>query len=115
GELRQLVEEEDAVVPGGAANTTRDHGEELPGAPERGPPGLARRGSEPSPCIGIVTRSWRSGEMATAPVPLWAQEMSPYHRGPTGAGVLALALVAVLLGLVLSATAASRASPQHGH
>jgi hypothetical protein len=32
GELRQLVEEEDAVIPGGAANTTGNHGEELPGA-----------------------------------------------------------------------------------
>jgi hypothetical protein len=52
--------------------------------------------------------------MATSPVPLWAQEMSPYHRGPTGAGVLALALVAVLLGLVLSATAASQSSEQEG-
>jgi hypothetical protein len=52
--------------------------------------------------------------MATSPVPLWAQEMSPYHRGPTGGGVLALAVVAVLLGLVLSATAASRSSEQDG-
>ena len=50
--------------------------------------------------------------MATSPVPLWAQEMSPNHRGPTGAGVLALAVVAVLLGLVLSATAASQRSEQ---
>jgi hypothetical protein len=41
--------------------------------------------------------------MATSPVPLWTQEMSPYHHGPTGAGVLALAVVAVLLGLILSA------------
>jgi hypothetical protein len=38
--------------------------------------------------------------MATSPVPLWAQEMSPYHRGPTGAGVLALAIVVVLVGLL---------------
>jgi hypothetical protein len=45
--------------------------------------------------------------MATSPVPLWAQEMSPHHHGPTGAGVLALAIVAVLLGLILSATAAT--------
>ena len=52
--------------------------------------------------------------MATSPVPLWAQEMSPYHRGPTGGGVLALAVVAVLLGLVLSATAASQPSEQEG-
>jgi hypothetical protein len=51
--------------------------------------------------------------MATSPVPLWAQEMSPYHRGPTGASVLALAVVAVLLGLVLNA-AASRPSEQDG-
>ena len=50
--------------------------------------------------------------MATSPVPLWAQEMSPYHRGPTGAGVLALAVIAVLLGLVLSATAATEATEQ---
>jgi hypothetical protein len=50
--------------------------------------------------------------MATSPVPLWAQEMSPYHRGPTSAGVLALAVVAVLLGLVLSATAATEAREQ---
>jgi hypothetical protein len=32
GELRQLVEEQDAVVPDGAANTAGNHGEELPGA-----------------------------------------------------------------------------------
>jgi hypothetical protein len=52
--------------------------------------------------------------MATSPVPLWAQEMSPYHRGPTGGGVLALAIVAVLLGLVLSAAAASQSGAQDG-
>ncbi len=53
--------------------------------------------------------------MATSPVPLWAQEMSPYHRGgPTGAGILALAVVAVLLGLVLSATSAARSTEQDG-
>jgi hypothetical protein len=40
--------------------------------------------------------------------------MSPYHRGPTGAGVLALAVVAVLLGLMLSTTAASQPSEQDG-
>jgi len=39
--------------------------------------------------------------MATSPVPQWAQEMSPYHRGPTGATVLALAVVVVLVVLVL--------------
>jgi hypothetical protein len=45
--------------------------------------------------------------MATSPVPLWAQEMSPHHRGPTGAGVLALAVVVVLVVVVLQfATAA---------
>ena len=52
--------------------------------------------------------------MATSPVPLWAQEMSPYHRGPTGSGVLALAVVAILLGLVLSAMAASQSSERDG-
>ena len=41
--------------------------------------------------------------MATSPVPVWAQEMSPHHHGPTGAGVLFLAVVAVLLGLMLAA------------
>jgi hypothetical protein len=39
--------------------------------------------------------------VATSPVPQWAQEMSPYHRGPTGAGVLALAVVVVLVVLLL--------------
>jgi hypothetical protein len=39
--------------------------------------------------------------MATSPVPQWAREMSPHHRGPTAAGVLRLALVAVLVALVL--------------
>jgi hypothetical protein len=45
--------------------------------------------------------------MATSPVPLWAQEMSPYHRGPTGAGTLALAVVAVLAALLLQLGAAT--------
>ena len=39
--------------------------------------------------------------MATSPVPQWAQEMSPHHRGPTGAGVLRLALIVVLVVLAL--------------
>ena len=39
--------------------------------------------------------------MATSPVPQWAQEMSPHHRGPTGAGVLRLALLVVLVVVVL--------------
>ena len=43
--------------------------------------------------------------MATSPVPQWAREMSPYHRGPTGAGVLRLALVVVLVVLALQAVA----------
>jgi hypothetical protein len=43
--------------------------------------------------------------MATSPVPQWAREQSPYHRGPTGAGVLALALVVVLVVLALQALA----------
>jgi hypothetical protein len=41
--------------------------------------------------------------MPSSPVPLWAQEMSPHHRGPTGAGVLFLALVVVLVVLALQA------------
>jgi hypothetical protein len=41
--------------------------------------------------------------MATSPVPLWAQEMSPHHRGPTAGGVLRLAVVAILLSLALQA------------
>jgi hypothetical protein len=39
--------------------------------------------------------------MPTSPVPLWAQEMSPHHRGPTGAGVLRLAVIVVLVALAL--------------
>jgi hypothetical protein len=39
--------------------------------------------------------------MATSPVPQWAQEMSPYHRGPTGGGVLRLAVLVVLVMLAL--------------
>jgi hypothetical protein len=48
--------------------------------------------------------------MATSPVPLWAQEMSPYHRGPTAGSVLALAIVVILAVLLL--TAGSGASAQ---
>jgi hypothetical protein len=36
--------------------------------------------------------------MATSPVPQWAQEMSPRHRGPTIAGTLTLfAILTVVL------------------
>jgi hypothetical protein len=49
--------------------------------------------------------------MATSPVPLWAQEMSPHHRGPTGAGVLALAVVAVLVAFLLQLGAANGSGP----
>jgi hypothetical protein len=45
--------------------------------------------------------------MATSPVPLWAREMSPHHRGPTGAGVLRLALIVVLVVLLLQALPAT--------
>jgi hypothetical protein len=45
--------------------------------------------------------------MATSPVPQWAREMSPHHRGPTAAGVLALAVVAVLVALLLQLGAAT--------
>jgi len=43
--------------------------------------------------------------MATSPVPQWAREMSPHHRGPTAAGVLRLALLVVLVMLALQAMA----------
>ena len=45
--------------------------------------------------------------MATSPVPQWAQEMSPHHHGPTGAGVLALAVLVVLVVLLLQALPAT--------
>jgi hypothetical protein len=35
--------------------------------------------------------------------PYWIAEQSPYHRGPTAAGVLRLALVVVLVVLLLQA------------
>jgi hypothetical protein len=35
--------------------------------------------------------------MATSPVPQWAQEMSPHHRGPTGGGVLRLAVLVLVV------------------
>jgi len=50
--------------------------------------------------------------MATSPVPLWAQEMSPHHRGPTGAGVLRLAVRAVLLALALQLVPATDSGGQ---
>jgi hypothetical protein len=43
--------------------------------------------------------------MATSPIPTWAQEMSPHHRGPTGDGVLRLAVIVVLVVLLLQAMA----------
>jgi hypothetical protein len=42
-------------------------------------------------------------KMATSPIPQWAREMSPTHRGPTGAGVLGLAVLVVLVVLILQA------------
>jgi hypothetical protein len=46
--------------------------------------------------------------MATSPVPQWAQEMSPHHRGPTIAGTLVmLAVATVLLLLVLLSSSPS--------
>ena len=50
--------------------------------------------------------------MATSPVPLWAQEMSPHHRGPTGAGVLRLAVIAVLVALALQLVPATDSGGQ---
>jgi hypothetical protein len=52
--------------------------------------------------------------MATSPVPQWAQEMSPYHRGPTGAGVLALAVVVVLVVFLLQLGAATQSGDSAG-
>jgi hypothetical protein len=52
--------------------------------------------------------------MATSPIPTWAREQSPYHRGPTGAGVLLLALVVVLVVLVLSAWPTTQGGPLAG-
>ena len=37
--------------------------------------------------------------------------MSPYHRGPTGAGVLALAVVAVLVAFLLQLGAVTGSGP----
>ena len=45
--------------------------------------------------------------MATSPIPTWAREQSPHHRGPTGAGVLFLALVVIMVVLALQAMAAT--------
>jgi hypothetical protein len=50
--------------------------------------------------------------MPSSPVPLWAQEMSPHHRGPTGAGVLRLAVVVVLAVLLLQAWPATDSGGQ---
>jgi hypothetical protein len=50
--------------------------------------------------------------MATSPIPTWAQEMSPHHRGPTGAGVLRLVLIVVLVVLVLQAAATTDSGGQ---
>jgi hypothetical protein len=52
--------------------------------------------------------------MATSPVPLWAQEMSPHHRGPTGAGVLRLALLVVVIVLVLQVVAVTQRGQSAG-
>jgi hypothetical protein len=41
--------------------------------------------------------------MATSPVPQWAREMSPHYRGPTGAGMVTLAVLVVLVVLLLQA------------
>jgi hypothetical protein len=50
--------------------------------------------------------------MATSPVPQWAREMSPHHHGPTGAGVLRLAVLVVLVVLVLQAMATTDSGGQ---
>jgi hypothetical protein len=50
--------------------------------------------------------------MPSSPVPLWAQEMSPHHRGPTGAAVLRLALLVVLVVLALQALSVTESGGQ---
>jgi hypothetical protein len=50
--------------------------------------------------------------MSTSPVPQWAREMSPYHRGPTGAGMLRLAVLVVLVVLVWQAVATTSGGGQ---
>ena len=50
--------------------------------------------------------------MSTSPVPQWAREMSPHHRGPTGAGVLSLALLVVLVVLALQLLPATNSGGQ---
>lgn len=52
--------------------------------------------------------------MATSPVPLWAQEMSAQHRGPTARGVLLLAVLAVLVALWLQAASTTPATTKGG-
>jgi hypothetical protein len=37
--------------------------------------------------------------MATSPVPLWAQEMSPHHHGPTAGGMLQLAVLVLVVAI----------------
>ena len=48
--------------------------------------------------------------MATSPFPVWAQEMSPHHRGPTAGVVLQLA--ALVLVVVLAWSWANTDGPQ---
>jgi hypothetical protein len=50
--------------------------------------------------------------MATSPVPQWAREMSPHHRGPTGAGVLRLAVITVVIVLLLQVVSAAHGGGQ---
>jgi hypothetical protein len=52
--------------------------------------------------------------MATSPVPLWAQEMSPHHSGPTTGGVLFLAIVAVLVAFLIQVGTATESGEAAG-
>jgi hypothetical protein len=45
--------------------------------------------------------------MATSPVPVWAQEMSPTHTGPTAGGILQLAVLVLVLVLAFQWFAAA--------
>ena len=50
--------------------------------------------------------------MSTSRYPYWIEEMSPHHQGPTGAGVLFLAVVVVLVVVLLQAFPATDSGGQ---
>jgi hypothetical protein len=60
----------------------------------------------------IVRSRWAVVKMAAPRYPYWIEEQSSTHRGPTGAGVLRLALVLVLVALALQAVSAAERGGQ---